>query len=264
MSRRFLPSSVPALEGRVVPSAIVPSAAAVAAKFVAWFTEHAIPGGLSAANVRSFEAEVRPAHLSAGQIARSNRSEHAFGLSASETIHQGMPVAFQVTTKWTDGSIQTESLLEVPNAAHNTVTSYATIHLRNNGGTEKLVDIESFSGGTTPFSGNDNTHNVTITLPNGSTEAETYHEVITGNKTVFAGRINEAGGGTENWSTVKIKHGRTTTSEKTITEPNGTVERQVTVTTRRGDLDSTAFSTTIQPGSIQFASSATNRIRVQP
>ena len=43
-----------------------------------------------------------------------------------------------------------------------------------------MVDTESFSGSTTPFSGEDNTHTITITLPDGSTESETTHDVITG------------------------------------------------------------------------------------
>jgi hypothetical protein len=57
----------------------------------------------------------------------------------------------------------------LPNPANNTVTTYKTINLRNNGGTETVVATESFSGGTKPFSGVDDTHTVTITLPDGST-----------------------------------------------------------------------------------------------
>ena len=72
----------------------------------------------------------------------------SFGLSVSDTIQAGLPVAEQLTTKYSDGSTQTESLLKVPNPANNTVTTYETINLRNNGGTETVVDTESFSGGT--------------------------------------------------------------------------------------------------------------------
>ena len=63
-----------------------------------------------------------------------------------------------------------------------------------------------------PFSGNDNTHTLKITLPNGSTETQTYHEVITGRKTVVNGTTQEANGGVETWTSVKIKIGPTTTA----------------------------------------------------
>jgi len=67
--------------------------------------------------------------------------------------------------------------------------------LRNNGGTEKVVDTASFSGGIVPYSGNDNTHNLTITLPDGSTETHTYHVVTTSHGTVVNGTRYEANGG---------------------------------------------------------------------
>jgi hypothetical protein len=240
-SRRFLPSSMPALEGRVVPSQM----------------------GLR-------PGEFRPVQLTSAEIAQSNASEKSFGLSVSATIHAGLPVAEQLTTRYSDGlglsSTQTESLLKVPNPANNTVTSYETLNLRDNGGTKTVVDTVSFSGGTTPFSGDDNTNTATITLPDGSTESETYHVVITGNKTVVTGTLDEADGGVETWTADKVKHGPTTTNNRTITEPDGTIEYQRIVTTNHGDLDSTATSTTRIPSkdSIEYSSSATQTIRVQP
>ena len=245
-SRQFRPTSMLELEGRVVLSAMVSHAAAIAAGLQ--------PG------------EFRPAKLPAAEIAQSNASDVPFGFGTSETLQSGLPVAEQLTNKYTDGSVQTESLLKVPNVANNTVTTYKTINLRNNGGTEKVVDTESFSGGAVPFSGNDNTHTITTTLPNGSIQSQTYHEVITGNKTVLNGTINEATGGVETWTSVKIKNGPTTTAHKTITEPDGTVEHQTIVTTKRGNLDSTTTTKTVVPSKdeILFSSSATNVIRVQP
>jgi hypothetical protein len=236
-TRRFLPSAMPALEGRVVPS------------------QMALHPG-----------EFRPVHLSSAEIAQSNESEKSFGLSANATIQAGLPVAEQLTTTYSDGSTQTESLLKIPNSANNTVTSYETINLRNNGGVEKVVDTASFSGGTTPFSGDDNTHTITITLPDGSTESETYQVVITGKKTVVTGSLDEAAGGNETWTAVKIKHGPTTTTNKTITEPDGTIEYQDSTVTNHGDLDSTVSRTTRIPSndSIEYSSSATQTIRVQP
>ena len=152
------------------------------------------------------------------------------------------------------------------NPANNTVTTYKTISLRNNGGTETEVDTESFSGGTKPFSGVDNTHAITITLPDGSTESETYQDVITGHTTNQTGSIDEANGGVETWTSVIVRHGTTTTTNKTITEPDGTVEQQKTVKTRHGELDSTTTTTTrtSSTNSIVYSSSATDVVRVQP
>jgi hypothetical protein len=235
-----------ALEGRVVLSAIT----AAIPQLIAYDRAHGV--------------NVQRVGLSQAEIAQSNASDAPFGLSPSDTIHEGMPVAEQVTTTYNTGSPQTESILEVPNASNNSVTTYKTIHLRNNGGTETVVDTETFSGGTAPFSGTNNTHTITTTLPDGTIETETENEVITGPKTVESATIHEANGNVENWTSVRIKHGATTTTNKTITEPNGTIEHQRTVTTHHGDLDTTSTGTTSRPGEVLLSASATNVIRVQP
>jgi hypothetical protein len=245
-SRPFRPCSALELEGRVVPSQIAPTGAAHAA------------------------AEVRPVTLTPAEIAQSNASQASFGFDADETLQSGYPVAEQLTTTYNDGSIQTESLLEVPNIANNTITTYETINLRNNGGTEKVVDTETFSSGrptadgsTIPFSGSHRTHAITITLPNGSTKTETETVVITGNKTVLNETINEPNGGVETWTTDKVRYGPTTVANKTIKEPDGSVEHQKIITTKHGELDSTTSTTTILPdGAVQRTSSATNVMRV--
>ena len=218
-----------ALEGRVVPSAIT----AAIPQLIAYY--------------RKLGLTVQRVGLSQAEIAQSNASDVPFGISTSDTIHQGMPVAEQLTTTYNIGSPQTESLLEVPNASNNSVTTYKTINLRNDGGTETVVDTETFSGGTIPFSGTNNTHTVKTTMPDGSIQTETENEVIDGPKTVINATIHEANGGVETWTSVNIKHGPTTTANKTITEPDGTIEHQKTLTTHRGDLDSTANGTTTLP-----------------
>jgi hypothetical protein len=240
-SRRFVPSSIPALEGRVVLSQMAPHAGSLA-------------------------AELRPVRLPSAEITQSNASEQSFPTSVSDSIHSGLPVAEQVTIKYSDGSTQTESVLKVPNPANNTVTTYKTINLRNNGGTESVVDTESFSGSTTPYSGVDNTHTITTTLPNGSVQTQTIHEVISGDKTIQNSTIKEPNGGIETWTSTGVKRGPTTTTSKTITEPNGTIEQQKTITTHHGSLDSTATTRTRIPSklSIEYTFSATNVIRVQP
>ncbi len=239
--RRFVPTSTAALEGRLVLSPVIHLA-----------------GGYS--------AEFRTVRLSSAEIAQSNASDVPFGFGPTESLQSGFSVDDQLTTKYSDGSTQTQSLLKVPNLANNTVTSYETINLRNNGGIEKVVDTESYSGGGVPLSGNDNTHNLTITLPNGTTETQTYTEVITGHKTVVNGKTHEANGGIETWTAVKIKIGPTTTTNKTITEPNGSIEHQRSVTTDRGELDSTSETLTTLPDrdAILWSSSATNVVRIQP
>ncbi len=244
-SRSFRPSAPVALEGRVVPSAMTSTLSQLVA------------------HERKLGVAVQSVGLSPAEIAQSNASDVPFGISTSDTIHMGIPVAEQVTTTYAVGTPQTESFLEVPDLADNTITTYKTINLRNNGGTEKIVDTETFSGGTTPFSG-DNTHTITTYLPDGSIETETENEVIDGPKTVINATVHEANGGIETWTSVNIRRGATTTANKTITEPDGTIEHQKTITTRYGDLDSTAKSTTTSPGSVQVSSSATNVIRVQP
>lgn len=239
-SRQFVPTSMAALESRLVLSVVAPSA-------------------------RAHATELRTVRLSTAEIAQSNASDVPFGLGPGETIQSNFPVAEQVTIKYNDGSTQTESRLIVPDPTNNTVTTYETISLRNNGGVEKVVNTKSFSGGVAPYSGNDNTHNITITLPDGSTETQTYNEVITGHKTVVNGTTHKANGGIQSWTAVKIKIGQTTTTNKTITEPDGSIEHQKGTTTDRGRLDSTSKTLTNLPnGSPQWSSSTTDVIRVQP
>jgi hypothetical protein len=90
--------------------------------------------------------------------------------------------------------------------------------------------------------------------------------VITGNKTVVTGTLDEPGGGVQTWTTIITKHGQKTTTDKTITQPDGTVEYQKSVSTDHGNLDSTTTGTSQIPSndSILYSSSATNVTRVQP
>ena len=163
-SRSFRPPPPVALEGRVVPSAMT----SVITQLVA--------------HDQKLGVAVQRVGLSPAEIAQSNASDIPFGISTSDTIHMGLPVAERVTTTYAVGTPQTESLLEVPDLANNTITTYKTINLRNNGGTETVVSTETFSGGTTPFSGTDNTYKITTTLPSGSVQTETESEMIDGAK----------------------------------------------------------------------------------
>jgi hypothetical protein len=246
-ARRFVPTSVAALEGRLVLSVVAPSA-----------------GGPAAL--------VRPGHLTRAEIAQSNASEIPFGFDTGETLASSIPVAEQKTITYNDGSTQTESVLEIPNTPNNTITTYETINLRHNGGTETVVDTEIYSAGRptadgarVPIIGNHRTHAITITLPNGSTKTETENVVIAGHKTFVTITIHEPNGGVETQSNVKYTKGPTTVTNRTITVPNGSVEHQKNITTNWGALDSTSFTTTILPdGKVERSSSATNVIRVQP
>jgi hypothetical protein len=248
-SRSFRPSMPLPLEDRVVLSAIAGHAAT--------------NGPLSLPDVEAALRQ-RTVRLSAAEIAQSNASDVPFGITTDGSIHTGMPVAENLATTYVDGSTQTESLLKVPDTPNNTVTTYKTINLRNGGGTETVVDTETFSGGTVPFSGTDNTHTLTTTLPDGAIQTETESEVIVGHKTMIDAKIHEAGGGVETWTSVNIRRGPKTTAEKTIVEPDGSKERQRIITTDHGNLDWTTRTTTTRPGEVVVSSSATNVIRVQP
>jgi hypothetical protein len=245
-SRSFRPSAPMELEGRLVPSAI----AAAITQLIA--------------HERKLGVNVQHVSLSPAQIAQSNASDLQFGLSASDSIHAGQTVEEQLTTTYAIGSPQTETLIKVPDLSNNSVTTYKTINLRNNGGIETVVDTETFSGGTIPFSGTQNTHTIKTTLPNGTIQNEIENETIVGHKTVINATIHEADGDVETWNSVSIKHGPTTTDNRTITEPDGTTEHQKSVTTHVGDLDSTTKTTTTRPGEIVVSTSATNVTRVQP
>jgi hypothetical protein len=245
-SRSFRPFAPMPLEVRAVPSAMP----AVITQLVA--------------HDRKLGVDVHRVNLSPHEVAQSNASDVQFGLSPSDTLRAGQPVAEQLTTTYNIGSPQTETLIKVPNSSNDSVTTYRTIQLRNNGGTETVVDTETFSGGAILLSGTNNTHTVTTTLPNGSIQTETENEVITGDKTVINATIHEADGGIETWTAISVKHGPKTTENKTITEPNGTIEHQKIVTTRVGDLDSTTQTTTTSPGLILVSASATHVTRVQP
>ena len=86
-------------------------------------------------------------HLSPAEIAQSNASEIPFGFDTSETLQSNLPVAEQSTTTFNDQMTQTESLIEMPDTANNTITTDKTINLRNIGGTASVVQTEIFSAG---------------------------------------------------------------------------------------------------------------------
>ena len=245
-SRSFRPFAPLALEGRAVPSAMP----ALITQLVA--------------HERALGVDVRRVDLSPEEVAQSNASDAQFGLSPRDSLCAGQPVAEQLTMTYNTGTPQTETLVKVPNLSSNSVTTYKTIQLRNNGGTETVVDTETFSGGSVPLSGPNNTQTITTTLPNGSIQTETENDVITGDKTAINGTIHEADGGIETFTAVSIKHGPKTTENKTIAEPNGTIEHQKIVTMHVGDLDTTTQTTTTSPGEILVSASATNVTRMQP
>lgn len=235
-SRRFVPGTMFGLESRMVLSAMASTGAAA------------------------------PVRLTDAQVAQSNASERSFGHDTTETLRSGTDVAEQKTIRYNDGSAETESLLLVPDLAANSVTTYETVNLRDNGGTQHVVQTETYSGGSQPLSGNNNTFQISITKPNGSIETETYREVINARKTVLTGSIQEPGGGIETFTTDRLENGPRTIANKLITEPNGTQEQQQSITIRRGDLDSTSTTSTtnMTTKSTTTTSSATDVTRVQP
>jgi hypothetical protein len=246
-SRPFRPSSMLELEARVVPSQVAPGGAA-----------HA--------------AEVRPVTLTRAEIAQSNASEVAYSVTPTEALQSGFSVAEDVTTRYNDGSTRTASVLEVPNIADSAITTDKTVNLRNNGGTETVVQTETFSTGIPgvggkpiPFTGNTRTYTITTTMPDGEIQTETETEVFKGDKSFINGTIDKAGGGVETLTEVNTHEGPKTVSKRTDDLPDGSVEHSTVTTVKRGDLDETTMTTTTLPdGKIQRTSSATNVILVLP
>jgi hypothetical protein len=231
------------LEGRVVPSQVAPHG-----------------------------AEVRPVTLTASEIAQSNASEVSYGGAPIEALQSGSPVGEDVSTRYNDGSTQTETVLETPDIAAGTITTDKTVELRNNGGTETVVQTETFSTGIPrpgntplPFSGNVRTYAITTTLPDGSIQTETETEDFKGARSYIDATIDEANGGVETWTGVNTHEGRTTVSNRTYHLPDGSVEHRKIVTTKRGDLDETTTTTTTLPdGQIKRSSSAVDVILTAP
>jgi hypothetical protein len=246
-SRLFRPSAMPELEGRVVPSQVVPGGAA-----------HA--------------GEVRPVTLTRAEIAQSNASAVALGFSPTEALQSGFPVTEQVTTRYNDGSTQVASVVETPDVADNTITTDKTVDLRNNGGTETVVQTESFSTGIPgvgnkpiPFTGSARTYTITTTLPDGATQTETETEVFKGARSFINGTIDEAGGGVKTWTAVNTHEGPKTISTRIYHLPDGSVEHMKVSSVKRGDLDETTMTTvTLPDGKIQRTATAVDVILIPP
>jgi hypothetical protein len=246
-SRPFRPSAIPQLEGRIVLSQIAPGGAAQA-------------------------AEVRPVRLTPAELAQSNASAVQYGIDPINALQAGYSVEEDVTTTYNDSSTQTATVQEVPNIADSTITTYKTVNLRNNGGTETVVQTETFSPGIPgvggkpiPFTGNTRTYTTTTTLPDRATQTQNETEVFKGSKSYINATINEAGGGVETWTGVNTHEGPKTVSHRTYVLPDGSVEHKTVTTIKRGDLDETTMTTTTLPdGKIQRTSSATDVILVLP
>jgi hypothetical protein len=246
-SRLFRPSAMAELEVRVVPSQFVPGGAARA-------------------------AEVRPVTLTRAEIAQSNASAVALGFSPTVALQSGFPVSEQVTTRYNDGSTQVASVVETPDIADGTITTAKTVDLRNDGGTETVLQTETFSTGIPgvgnqpiPFTGNERTYTITTTLPDGATQTETETEVFKGAKSFSNSTIDEPGVGVETWTGVNTHQGPTTVSNRTYHLPDGSVEHRKVITTLRGDLDETTMTTSTLPdGKTQRSSSAVDVILILP
>lgn len=243
-SRPFRPSTMPELEGRIVLSQVTPAGA----------------------------AEVRPVALSPSEIAQSNASAVQYGVTPLAALQAGDSVGEYVSTRYNDGSTQTATVLEVPDVAAETITTYKTVDLRNNGGTETVVQTETFSpgirgagGSTLPFTGNDRNYTITTTLPDGSTQTQTETEDFKGHKSYIHATIDEATGGVETWTGVNTHEGPKTVSNRTYHMPDGSVEHRTVVTTRKGDLDQTSMTTIHLPhGKVEKTSSATDVLLIPP
>ncbi len=249
-SRDFQPSSMTALEGRVVLSHVVNLTAAMSTSRP--------PADLA--------QTLAPADMVPGAPA-APAGGNTFPLDIKDTLAAGSPVYEQIQTNYSnDAGARVVDELIVPNLATGGSTTTEWITLQNNGGNEKVVDVKAVDGSTT-------TDNVTTTLPSGSVQTEVETAVKTGNTTAHTnvttlpdgtvqtsrytdvqdgkrvlikdGSQPAPDGSIETYSGVKYTVGDRTTTYKSFAQPAGPVKTTETVVTRLGDSgqDETTMTT---------------------
>ena len=185
------------------------------------------------------------------------------GLNIAQTIQSGQPVYEQLTTNFTDGSTQNESKLIVPNQSANSITTTRQVNLRNNQGSERIVDVATTTG--TNSTGTTIMHNITTTLPGGGTETETETELVQTGKTLLKGTIILPGGSTKTFTGTVTTSGNKTTTDETVIGPDGFSTQTASVVTLKSELSQGTTSTTTYPdGTATTSNSNTFVLRLTP
>jgi hypothetical protein len=193
-------------------------------------------------------------HKKPAAVVRPANSEPGFPQNIADTLAAGNPVYEKVTIHNSDGSTQTETRLIRPDLSNATVLTTETIQLANNGGTEQYTDFAYTVGSTT-------THDISITLPDGSLENKTITDQVNGNTANIHGTVALPAGDVQTISGTKVTRGPQTITNKTITNPDGSMEQERVVVVHHGELNSTTTTTTTQPGSPPKVTRSTTTIQ---
>ncbi len=195
--------------------------------------------------------------LAAAEVGAQAASS-SFPMSEKLSLKLGIAVEDAITTKFADGSTQTETRLITPDLANNTTTTTETINLRDNGGTQQVTDVASSKGNVT-------TQAVTTTGPGSSTTVEAVTDIRIGDKTLFWATVNPQSGGQVRISGTVAAVGPTSTTDETTTQPDGTTSKSHIVDVLHGSvLQSTRAKTTTPFGPTTTTTSVTTFDRLQP
>jgi hypothetical protein len=231
--RQFRPLAPVALEDRIAPSQI------------AAIGSHAAGGH-----------RVPPAQVQAATAG----TKATFPRNIADTIAAGLPVYEQLTTRYNDRSVQTETRLIEPNSTNSSTLTTSTINLRHNGGAETVTDFSyiAVTGNTVRV--------LTTDLPDGTQQTENQTLQPEGKTTLIRGEIRLPGnGGVSSISGSTVDRGPITITDKTITDPAGKVSKEHIVTVNHGELRQTVTDTLTRPDHTrQVTRSTTTIVRLQP
>lgn len=227
--RQFRPLAPVALEDRIAPSHVAAHAAGAGAR------------------------PLPPAHVGAASAA-------TFPKDIAATTAAGLPVSEQLTTRYNDGSVRTETRLIVPDPANGSTLTTSTVNLRHNGGTETVTEFTY----TAP-SGN-TVRVITTDLPDGSQQTENQTLQADGRRTLMVGQLRPPGGaGVSALSGSTVTRGPVTIADKATTDPAGKATKEHTVTVHHGELRQTVTDTVTRPDHTrQVTRSTTTVVRLQP
>jgi len=200
-----------------------------------------------------------PAHVRASGLAAKGAAgagaNATFPKNIADTIAAGLPVYEQLTTRYNDGSVQTETRLIEPNLTNASTLTTSTINLRHTGGIETVTDFTytAVSGNTVKV--------LTTDLPDGSQQTENQTFQAQGKSTLIAGQIRLPGSaGISAISGSTVDRGPVTITDKTITDPGGKVSKEHIVTVHRGELRQTVTDTVTGPDHVRHITRSTTTI----
>ena len=270
-SRKFQPSSMMALEGRVVMSHVFHLTAnldfarppANVAQTLA--ASDMVPGAPAApAGGNTFPLDIADT-LKAGlpvyeqkQVVNSNQAVNEF---IDELIVPDLATGGSTTTEWIQGAgfkdqNGVEKVVNVKTVNNGTTTNNITTTLPN--GTVQ-TEVE-----TAVTASNTSTHTNVTTLPSGAVQTNAYTDVQKGNRVLIEhGSEPAPNGGVETYSGVKHTVGDKTYTDLTYNQRAGLVKHTTTVVVNLGDSGQNEATTTTKahgPEIITNESTAVSRL----